>query len=137
VSEGFWQAERRHERAVGDVHILAGVDLVEFVEHRLLRVVAHAAVPLSWMLLPTLIGVALDRDVLVARGLEHLGRVVLHVFFHLALVLAHDGVDDQQRQAVLVFLVAIEPRVVVVVRAGFSPKASCRSSMVPARALPS
>ena len=125
---GVLATRRRHERAVGDEHILAGVNLVELVQHRFLRVRAHARRAHLVDAVAHVVVVAVHGDVLVAGRLEHLRRVVAHVLLHLALVVAHHGVDDQQWQAVLVLLAAIEPRVVFVVRQDFTER---RHAQVP------
>jgi hypothetical protein len=43
---------RRHARAVGDEHVGRVVQLVEAVDHRLLRTAPIRAVPISWITAP-------------------------------------------------------------------------------------
>ena len=102
--------------AVGHVHVLAGVHLVPLVEHRGLRVLAHAR-GAHLVDAQADAGLAVVRLHLAeARGFEHLGGIVRHVLAHLQLVLAQLRVEREQRQAPLVLARAVQRHAVGVIR---------------------
>src|SRR3989344_3133042 len=104
---------RRHRRPVGDVDVLAGVDLVVGVQHRGLGIAAHSR--RTHFVDAEARGIALvaREDLLEARRLQHLGRRRGHVLAHRLLVLADGDVEGQGGQAVLVGLGLVEGHAVI------------------------
>src|SRR2546421_6019716 len=106
----------RHARAVRDEQVGHVVGLIVRVEHRCLRVPAHARCSHLVHAEPRRAVVVVRLDVLAPGGLEHLGRLGLHVFADGALIVAPGALHAQQRDPPLVRALGVEIDVVLVPR---------------------
>src|SRR2546430_14412333 len=105
-----------HAGAVGDVDVLAGVQLIPLVQHRGLRVPSHPR-RAHFVNAESEANLLIEGAYVAVTGrLQHLRSVALHVLAHAQLVLLQAGIERQDRQPELVLVSAIEGDAIVVVR---------------------
>jgi hypothetical protein len=102
-----------HAGAVGDENVLAGVELVPFIEQGGFGVFAHADAADLVDVETGILVVVLTGDIFAACGFEHFGALGDEVGGHLIIIVVIGDRGDKLRDAPLVFLIGAQADVVL------------------------